>query len=235
MTPAPSVVALLPAAGDSTRFGAAGRSKVLVPLAGVSLIERSARTLIAEPAVAFCVIAVRASDLDEVSALFAADQRVVVVVGGAVRQESVARALAAARSRGALSPDTLVLVHDAARCLVSPELVRRVIDAGREHGAAVAALPVVDTLKRVDGTVVTSSVDRDRVWAMQTPQVFRLALLEKAHAMGKGAGATDDVSLVQAMSPVQVVLGDRCNLKITTQEDLAFAELLVRAQESPRS
>ena len=222
-----SVIAVIPAAGDSTRFGGSGRSKILTALNGLTVIERAVQAVLSHAAVDCCVIATRAKDLPAVVELFRAEPRVAVVQGGAVRQESVDRALRAARERVTITPESIVLVHDAARCLVPPAVVDRVIDAATEYGAAVAAVPVVDTLKRVDSTgVVNGAVDRQDVWAMQTPQAFRFEVLQRAHDAGRGMAATDDVTLVEHLQPVRVVLGDRSNIKITTQEDFNFAEQL---------
>ena len=155
------------------------------------------------------------------------------VEGGAVRSESVARALAAAGDGG---PEDLVVVHDAARPLASAELVRRTLatlagDSGAGPDAAIAAVPVSDTVKRVDeGGVVVQTLDRSTLWAVQTPQVFRRTALERALDVPAEilAQATDDAWLVERLGGrVVVVPAERSNLKITTELDLALAELLI--------
>ena len=124
-----------------------------------------------------------------------------------------------------------VVVHDGARPLVTPELVARTLAAARQVGAATVAIPVKDTLKRGDGEhFVTASVDREMLWRVQTPQAFRLDLLLDAHvtARSEGIHVTDDASLIEHVGrPVQLVLGDERNIKITTQDDLPMAEFLL--------
>ena len=150
---------------------------------------------------------------------------VVAVEGGARRSHSVRNALAAA---GDADP---VLVHDAARPLLTPRLVERCLDAIADADAVVAAARVVDTTKEADADgVVTHTLDRSRLWAVQTPQVFRRAVLEAALAQPDDvlAAATDDASLVEAAGGrVKVVEAPRENVKVTTPVDLRVAELLL--------
>jgi 2-C-methyl-D-erythritol 4-phosphate cytidylyltransferase len=145
-----------------------------------------------------------------------------VVAGGATRSESVRAGLAA------VSADTdIVVVHDAARPLATPELFELVVDAVRSGAdAAVPALEVADTLKRVDGERVVETVSRDHLVAVQTPQAFRASVLRDAHA--RGDEATDDAALVEsAGGKVVVVAGDPRNLKVTTVADLVLASTLL--------
>lgn len=148
-----------------------------------------------------------------------------VVAGGATRSESVRAGLSA------VAADTeIVVVHDAARPLARPELFELVIDAVRAGAdAAIPALEVVDTLKRVDGDRVVGTVERDMLVAVQTPQAFRVAALRAAHE--DGGNATDDAALVEASGgTVVIVAGDPRNLKVTTMADLMLAETLLEAQ-----
>jgi 2-C-methyl-D-erythritol 4-phosphate cytidylyltransferase len=149
------------------------------------------------------------------------------VVGGAERSHSVLAALRASRG----DP---VVVHDAARPLLTPEIVRRTLAALHEHGcdAAIAAAPVHDTIKRAADGVVQGTLDRSALWAVQTPQVFRRAALEAALAAGEDllAVATDDAALVEAQGgTVRVVPSPPENFKITTVHDLRIANLLLRS------
>jgi 2-C-methyl-D-erythritol 4-phosphate cytidylyltransferase len=146
-----------------------------------------------------------------------------VVVGGPTRAASVRCGLAAV-------PDDaeVILVHDAARPLAPEALFDAVVAAvsGPEGGAAICALPVSDTIKRVDDGFVTATLDRSELVAVQTPQAFRADLLRRAHSTG--AEATDDAALVELLGePVRVVPGDPRNLKITTEADLHTAERLL--------
>ncbi|MBI2218008.1 MAG: 2-C-methyl-D-erythritol 4-phosphate cytidylyltransferase [Candidatus Rokubacteria bacterium] len=146
---------------------------------------------------------------------------VLVVPGGAERQDSVVRGLEAVPA----SFD-LVLVHDAVRPFVSGALIDRVIDAARETGAAICALPIAETVKRVRDGAVDTTVDRTGLWVVQTPQGFRTAVLREAHdkARRDGVVGTDDAMLVERLGhPVRVVLGLVENIKITTPADLGRA------------
>ena len=152
----------------------------------------------------------------------------VVVAGGASRSASVRAGLAAVPA----SVD-LVLVHDAVRPLATPALFAAVV-AAVEAGAdaAVPALPLADTVKRVDGDLVVETVDRRALVVVQTPQAFRAEVLRAAHA--RGGDATDDAALVeQAGGAVKVVPGERHNVKLTTRDDLDVARLLVDTQRCP--
>jgi 2-C-methyl-D-erythritol 4-phosphate cytidylyltransferase len=145
-----------------------------------------------------------------------------VVAGGATRSESVRAGLAAVATDA-----DIVVVHDAARPLATPELFELVVDAVRAGAdAAVPALEVADTLKRVDGERVVETVSRDHLVAVQTPQAFRASVLRDAHA--RGDEATDDAALVEsAGGKVVVVAGDPRNLKVTTVADLVLASTLL--------
>ena len=145
-----------------------------------------------------------------------------IVAGGAERQESVGNGL---RVLG--RECRIVLVHDAARPLVSPELIRRVITGARRYGAAVAALRVSDTVKREGRRgFATETLQRELLWGAQTPQGFRRDVLERAHAEARrqGARGTDEASLVERLGlPVRIIEGSAKNLKITEGEDLVLA------------
>jgi 2-C-methyl-D-erythritol 4-phosphate cytidylyltransferase len=151
-----------------------------------------------------------------------------VVAGGAERQASVACGLAAV-------PETVpwILVHDGVRPCITPTLVRAVIAATRAHGAALAALPVAETIKRGAEGWVKETVPRDGLWAIQTPQGFRADLLREAHrrAVADGVLGTDDGALVERLgAPVRLVPGLPGNVKITRPDDLPLARRLLIAR-----
>lgn len=153
-----------------------------------------------------------------------------VVAGGASRQESVWRGL----QRVDTAVD-LVVVHDGVRPFVTEAVLQKTLDCAAQHGAAVAAVPLRDTLKRVseEGEVETT-VARENLWRAQTPQAFQRHLLMSAYrqARERGVRATDDAGLLESMGhPVKVVSGSENNLKITTPEDLIFSEGLLRARQ----
>lgn len=215
-------VALLVAAGRGERLGADG-PKAFVMLAGRPMLEWSLDALRAVEQVRRIVVALPDGAQ--------APAGTVGVAGGAERSHSVRAALAAA---GEGSPDQPVLVHDAARPLLTPEIVRRSLAALEETGAdaVVAAAPVIDTIKRVADRQlrVAETVPRSALWAVQTPQVFRRAALERVLAQPDDvlAAATDDAGLVeQAGGRVHLIESPRENLKVTTPVDLRLASILL--------
>jgi 2-C-methyl-D-erythritol 4-phosphate cytidylyltransferase len=223
-------IALIVAAGSGERLGA-GRPKALVDLAGRPLFTWSMEALRATAGVERIAIAIpvghdiAAGGFDVAAA---STPPVLCVGGGATRSESVLRALAAA------GPGDPVIVHDAARALLTPALTESVIAALEQDpdaDAAIAAMPVTDTIKRVGGDgAVSETLERRELWAVQTPQVFRRAALERALDVPAAelARATDDAWLIErAGGRVIVVRASDENLKVTTPLDLAVAELLL--------
>jgi 2-C-methyl-D-erythritol 4-phosphate cytidylyltransferase len=149
-----------------------------------------------------------------------------IVIGGATRQESVYRAIEA------VSEDIVtVVIHDAVRPFVTLNLLRKVIKKGKETGAAVLAVPAHESIKKVSGKQIKYSIKRDSIWLVQTPQVFKKDLILNAYqqAFFNCITAADDSELVEYLGyPIDVVEGSRTNIKITTQEDLDLAEIIVR-------
>ena len=216
-------VALIVAAGRGERLGS-GQAKALVPLCGRPMLAWSVAALRAVPSVTEIMVALPADQLA------AAPAGTRAVAGGDQRSHSVRNALLAC---GDGDP---VIVHDAARPLATPQLFDQALLALERHpdaDAVIAAAPVADTIKEVgdDGATVARTLDRSRLWAVQTPQVFRRAALEQALAEAGAdelARATDDAWLVERHRGIVRVLGsDPGNLKITTREDLRVAELLL--------
>ena len=220
-----SIAALIVAAGRGTRMGGA-RPKALLRLAGVSMLERAIAPFLSHPGIETVVAAV--ADPDEArAALGPVASRIVMVRGGEERQDSVRFAL---QSVGA--PE-IVLVHDAARALVPRPLIDAVIETARRFGAAIPAIAVADTLKRIaaDGSVA-ATLGREDLRLAQTPQGFRTTLLRDAYARAERDGyrGTDDAGLVEhAGGRVMIVEGSPLNFKITRPEDLDLAEAMLRA------
>ena len=211
-------VALIVAAGRGERLGSAG-PKAFVRCAGRPLVEWSVEALRACAAVERIVVALPPGVV--------APPGTEGVPGGRERSHSVRAAL---RHAG---DSEVVVVHDAARPLVTPALVGDCLEAlaSEDCDGAIAAAPVADTIKEAEGQVVVRTLDRARLWAVQTPQVFWRVALERAMdaAPGSLAGATDDAALVeQAGGEVRLVPAPRENLKVTTPADLRLAELLLR-------
>jgi 2-C-methyl-D-erythritol 4-phosphate cytidylyltransferase len=216
-------VAMIVAAGRGERLGASG-PKALVELAGRPLLQWSIDALSGVDGMERIVLALPPGTH--------APPGVTAVDGGAVRSDSVRRALEAARPG---DPGEVVLIHDAARPLLTGELAERVLSAlARDASAdgAIAAVPVTDTIKRVKGAgcVVSETLERTELWAVQTPQVFRRAALERALDVPGEilAAATDDAWLLErAGGRVIVVRASEENLKVTTALDLELAEMLL--------
>jgi len=221
---------VVPAAGVGRRLGA-GRAKALVNLAGRPLLAHAVAAMEANRCVAAVVVVGHPDALEATGKLIAEEgfaKVTAVVAGGPTRQASVAAGLRA------LPPEPgYVVVHDAARPLVAPGAVDRMLELLLEAGLAgvVPGVPVIDTIRRVDEAQrSTGIVDREQLRSMQTPQLFVREVLERAYrlALRDGVEATDEAALVElAGHPVQVVPGDPENLKVTTPLDLAIAETLL--------
>lgn len=217
------VAVVLPAGGAGRRLGAR-TPKQFLTIDRVPIIALTARHFARHPAVAEIVVAAPAALVARTRALLARHvprARLTVVPGGAERQESVWEGL-----RTVSAASRLVLVHDAVRPFVTRAVVDAVIDAARKDGAAICALPIAETIKRVTDGVVAGTVDRAGLWAVQTPQGFRAELLREAHDKARRDGflGTDEAMLVERLGhPVRVVRGYEGNVKITTPEDLRRA------------
>lgn len=229
-------VALVVAAGSGERLGA-GRPKAFVVLAGRPLLAWSIDALAQVAGIERIVVALPAGTEPP----SAAGKELIAVEGGATRSESVLRALAGAGGGQGTRQDQaeLVVVHDAARPLVTPALIASVIAAlvrEPQADAAIAAMPVTDTIKRVgERGEVQETLDRSALWAVQTPQVFRRGALERALDVPAAelARATDDAWLVERAGGRVVVVGASAeNLKVTGPLDLQVAELLLLARAS---
>ena len=217
------VAIVIPAGGIGRRLG--GRTpKQFLRLGRTSILATTVRHFVRHPEVATVVVAAPAEYLDRTRRALAGVRgpaRVQIVPGGAERQESVWLGLNAVPDSAAI-----IAVHDAVRPFIDRPLVDRVIASAREKGAAICALPIAETVKRVHDAMVESTVDRRGLWAVQTPQAFRAALLREAHDKARRDTflGTDDAMLVERIGhPVAVVSGLAENVKITTAEDLRRA------------
>jgi 2-C-methyl-D-erythritol 4-phosphate cytidylyltransferase/2-C-methyl-D-erythritol 2,4-cyclodiphosphate synthase len=237
------------AAGSSSRMG--GLDKLDAELGGRSVLRRSIEALALAGVERIVVVTSPARVSEVAAATWLPDEVVAVVEGGARRQESVAAGVAAlaaaatgagsaeaatrgprgAQAEGGRSRDPVILVHDAARPLASPGLIRAVAEATASHGAAIPVLPVTETLKRLDGDRVGVTVDRTDVVAAQTPQGVRRSLLERAYAAHSPDGPetwTDEASLLEACRiAVHAITGEATNLKVTVPVDLERARAML--------
>ncbi len=228
------VVVIIPAAGLGSRMAgpATGKApaKQFTELNGVPVLIHTLRKFAAAADVNEIVVALRKSEADNFAPRLQQEnfaKPVRIVEGGEHRQESVSNALKAISA----APEDLVLVHDAVRPFVDGEIIANVIEAAAKHGAAIAAVPAVDTIKQVDrtaeGAVVNATIPREHIVLVQTPQGFRFHVLKQAfdEATRDGFVGTDEASVVERMGhEVAVVMGSPRNIKITTPSDLELAE-----------
>lgn len=219
---------ILPAGGAGRRLG--GRTpKQFLALGGVPILALTARHFARHPATSEIVIAAPPALVARTERLLArwlSRARLTVVPGGAERQDSVWEGL-----RAVSSDAGIVVVHDAVRPFITRALLDAVLAAARDAGAAICAMPIAETLKRVHGGVVESTIERTGLWAVQTPQAFRADILREAHDKARRDGfvGTDEAMLVERLGhPVRVVPGVPENVKITTPEDLRRARRIAR-------
>lgn len=225
---------ILPAAGRSSRYHDKNYKKVFAPLANRAVWLHSAERFLGRSDVIQVILVISKEDRDYFQFKFAANIAILgieVIDGGAERADSVQVALERVKPEA-----EFVCVHDAARpCLCDP-WVDKVFAAAQESGAAIFAIPVSGTLKRVGKNhQIEETVARAGLWEAQTPQVFRRQLLIDAYARRQGFNATDDAQLVERLGQkVTVVEGSPLNLKITTREDLRLAENALKALPKPK-
>ncbi len=224
-----SIAAIIVAGGKGRRMGASMRKQYL-DLAGTPILLHTLRRFLACPSFDRVILAAPPEDFvyiqGQLLGTLASGYRVELAAGGDERQISVSNAL------DTLGDDFqgLIAVHDGVRPFVSSEEMARVLAAAEKKGAAILAVPAFETLKRVDGDIITGTLSREGIWMAQTPQVFEADLLRRAHGSAAKAKVfgTDDASLVERLGhPIHVVTGSRCNIKITTPDDLSLAALFL--------
>lgn len=239
------VAVIIPAAGLGTRMAPPGPargkksppSKQFTELGGLPILLHTLRKFAECSEVGKICVALRPEEIGTFRARLEKDggsmllKEIQLVAGGEHRQQSVANALAAIGAE----PDDIVLVHDAVRPFVTREIIRDVIAGAQKHGAAIAGMPAVDTVKQVErtaeGALITATLPRERVVLAQTPQGFRYSLLKRVfdEAAADGFVGTDEASLVERSGQqVAVVMGSPRNIKITTPADLELAEFFLK-------
>jgi 2-C-methyl-D-erythritol 4-phosphate cytidylyltransferase len=225
---------ILPAAGKSSRFRDKNYKKPFAPLDNRAVWLYSAEKFLNRDDVKQLIIVISPEDQEYFSFKFAANVSILgieVVLGGAERADSVEKALARVK------PDIdFVCIHDAARPCLAEEWIEKIFAAGERTGAAIYAIPVAGTLKRVKADhTVEETVSRENLWEAQTPQVFRRQLLLDAFAKRDGFPATDEAQLVERIGEtVNILHGSPLNLKIATQEDLRLAAQALKALPKPK-
>ncbi|MEI8394015.1 MAG: bifunctional 2-C-methyl-D-erythritol 4-phosphate cytidylyltransferase/2-C-methyl-D-erythritol 2,4-cyclodiphosphate synthase [Rhodospirillaceae bacterium] len=219
-------IALIVAAGSGERFGGE-LPKQYLELAGKSLLRRSVEAFLGHPEVSGVQVVYQPAHHDLYQAATEGLGLPEPVVGGATRQDSGRLGLEALAAWPGGPPD-IVLIHDAARPLIDAATISRVIATLRTAPAAIAAVQVIDTLKRSEGGFTAGTVDRNGLWRAQTPQGFHFQTILEAHRRWAGSGLTDDAAVAeQAGLPVALVPGSPDNIKVTTPEDLERAGRLI--------
>ncbi len=239
------VFVIVPAAGLGTRMASPSAakarkkapSKQFKELGGVPILLHTLRKFVACPEVYEIIVALRKNEIPGFRTQLEKQypeilhKRLQLVEGGEHRQDSVANALAAV----AADAEDIVLVHDGVRPFVTSQIIAEVIAAARKHGAAIAGMPAVDTVKQVDrtaeGALIKATIPRASIVMAQTPQGFRYSILKKAFddAAADGFLGTDEASLIERTGhPVAVVMGSPQNLKITTPGDMELAEFYLK-------
>ncbi len=234
------VFVIIPAAGLGTRMAppsATAPTKQFKELGGIPILVHTLRVFATTPAIHKIVVALRKDEIAGFRAQLEKQYSEIlkkpleIVEGGEHRQDSVANALRAL----AADPGDIVLVHDAVRPFITPEIIGNVIHAVEKHQAAIAGWPAVDTVKQVertaDGAIIKATIPRASIVMAQTPQGFRYDILRKAfdQAAVDGFVGTDEASLIERSGvPVSVVMGSPKNIKITTPADMELAEFYLR-------
>ena len=219
----------MPAAGSGQRMGA-GYNKLFLMLGEKPIFIHTLTVFEEDPACAGIILAVKQEEQQEIQSMLAQygiTKVVAIVDGGAERQYSVQACIRAHNEKG------IVLVHDAARPFIRRKVIRELVETASKHGAAIAAVQAKDTMKLAPSGIVEKTVDRDMLWIVQTPQAFRYDVLKDASDKAEVDGflGTDESMLVERLGyQVRIVTSTYDNVKMTTQEDLAFGEILLKRQ-----
>lgn len=215
-------IAIIPAAGSGERMRLP-ESKLLCRIDGQPILAKTLKVFSESKLFDSILVPCRDRDKDNFASSAASlDTPIQFFTGGAIRQESVKIALQRIANSNLEKENLLVLVHDAARCFVTPELIERSLLAAREHRAISAAVSCIDTVYQADekSRILIPLLERSNLRSIQTPQAFEFQILWKAHSEAALHSASDDAGLVAAIHPVVLIEGERSNYKITTIEDL---------------
>lgn len=221
---------IIPAAGQGKRMGI-GRNKLFLMLEEIPVLIHTLRVFEQDVECSGIILSIHQNDQDSFVDLlkeYRIHKVTNLVEGGKERQDSVYNGLKEVQSEG------IVLVHDAARPFVKVETIHELVKAAESSGAAIAAVPVKDTIKRAENHLVSETIERSSLWAVQTPQAFRVSVLREAHeyAIKNQINGTDDASLVERLSHnVVIIEGDYDNIKLTTPEDVYFAEAILNKRK----
>ncbi|MCU9615254.1 2-C-methyl-D-erythritol 4-phosphate cytidylyltransferase [Caldibacillus lycopersici] len=217
---------VIPAAGIGKRMGA-GKNKLLLSINEIPVLVHTLKVFEQDDWCQSIVLAVNDADRKDIHTFisrYSLKKIKTMVKGGKERQHSVYAGLQS------IQEETIVLIHDGARPFIKQSHIHQLVEAAKAHGAAILAVPVKDTVKKVENGYVQGTINRDTLWSIQTPQAFSLALIKHAHIMAEQDQfiGTDDASLVERLGEkVIIVEGDYDNIKITTKEDLYFAQAIL--------
>jgi 2-C-methyl-D-erythritol 4-phosphate cytidylyltransferase len=220
---------VIPAAGQGKRMKA-GKNKLFIELSGIPIIVYTLRVFEEDPDCRGIILSINPAETDHFNELIAAyglKKVKKLVMGGKERQHSVYNGLQHAE-------EGIVLVHDGARPFITLGQISELTTAASLHGGAVIAVPVKDTIKKAANKKVLETVERSSLWAVQTPQAFRVSILKRAYELAEAEEflGTDDASLLERINEQVVIIeGNYDNIKITTQEDLYFAEAILHKQQ----
>ncbi|MCJ7843361.1 2-C-methyl-D-erythritol 4-phosphate cytidylyltransferase [Lederbergia sp. NSJ-179] len=220
---------IIPAAGLGKRMGV-GFNKLLMKLEDRPVILHTLDVFLQDANCRDIILVIHPNDQRFFVEHFSKGQwrKIKLVYGGNERQLSVYKGLIAA------DPDGVVLVHDGARPFIKESIIAQLVQSAAQNGAAIAAVPVKDTIKKTEGINVVETIDRSSLWQVQTPQAFRFSILYEAHIQAKKDHflGTDESSLVERIGyPVKIVESDYDNIKLTTPEDLFFAKAIIEKRK----
>lgn len=221
---------IIPAAGQGKRMGA-GKNKLYLTIERIPVLIHTLRIFEKDDDCEGIILSIHRDDeqgFKELLKQYRIEKVTHLVYGGKERQDSVYNGIKVLQSDG------IVLVHDAARPFIQKETIQTLVQAAETEGAAVLAVPVKDTIKKAANFRVIETIERSSLWAVQTPQAFRVSVLKRAHEAAEAEGfiGTDDASLVERMAhKVVIIAGDYDNIKLTTPEDMFFAEAILKKRE----
>jgi len=227
------ITAIIPAAGSGSRYSQ-NKNKLFENLDGLSVLVQTLKVIASVQEINNIIVCSSKELISEINTIvqnYNLEKAVKVVSGGKTRQESVFNGLKAAAE---YNPD-YVLIHDGARPLVTEEIIKNAISCAIAKGNAIVAVPAKDTIKRVNVSTnkIIETLNREELWNIQTPQVFKYNELLEAHKKFEGMNLTDDSTLIERLGiPSFVVMGSYSNIKITTKEDLLYAEMLLKKQNN---
>jgi 2-C-methyl-D-erythritol 4-phosphate cytidylyltransferase len=221
---------IVPAAGQGKRMGA-GKNKQFLNIGSKPLILQTIQAFAQDEWCNQIILVGNEQELGELENLIESSgliKPIIIIAGGKERQQSVYHGIKMVEDH-----EKIVLIHDGARPFITREIIHEVVQKANDNGAATVAVPVKDTIKKVNHEVVEETLERSGLWAVQTPQAFRLSIVKTAHQKAEEMGflGTDDASLVEYIGQsVHIVQGSYFNIKITTPEDLILAEAIIKSE-----